>query len=79
MDTLMQQGPDGLTREVAEELLKKVDGDVVKALCLAWDVSEAPKKERTDVQKAWDQRREVYDAYDHEMEKYLKNMGCEQK
>lgn len=73
LKNFMSQAPEGLTEEAAKVCLERNEWDVVKALLDVWQVPEKPTKQIDPVQQAWNERRQVCDAYDDALQKHLKN------
>ena len=82
IDSILQQAPDGVSREEVEELWKKHDGNVPYILGVLWDVQSKCQNVAYDENSLkWKNVREICQAYEEEMEKFIngKKMPCTSK
>jgi len=67
----MLQAPSHITYEEAEVIFKKNNENIVNTLAELWDIKDnTVKKPETK----WDEIRDTCDAYDAEMEIFMKKM-----
>lgn len=79
MENILNQAPEGTNIEDVNKLYKKHNGDTVKILSELWEVKEAPIKnivydDKYKNEKKWKEIREVCDAYEEEMEKFMSSI-----
>lgn len=74
IDSILQQAPDGVSRELVEELLKKHKGDGANVLAELWNIQETCKNTTYNEDAAkWKHVREICQAYEEEMENFMKS------
>lgn len=72
--SVLDQSPDGVTEEIANNLLKKHDGDVVEVLTELWNIN-TNKVTNIDMEKQkWNDIREICSSYEEEMHEYMEAM-----
>lgn len=69
MDEILKQAPDGINKEIINEIYIKNDNDIIKTLMELWDIKDNEKPKEFS---KWDEIRDTCDAYDNEMTKMLK-------
>ena len=75
MDELMLQAPSHITYEDAEVIFKKNSENIVNTLAELWNIKDNTVKKP---ENKWDEIRETCDAYDAEMEKFMKKIRQQQ-
>ena len=77
MEEILQQAPEGITREYIETIYEKHEGNIANILAELWNVEEAPRKNRNESvedmerKKKFAEVRDICDAFDAEMEKQM--------
>jgi hypothetical protein len=69
MDEILKQAPDGINKEIINEIYIKNNNDITKTLMELWHITDNKKPKEFS---KWDEIRETCDAYDTEMTKMLK-------
>lgn len=68
IESVLQQAPEGVSRERVEEIYKKHDGNVSAVLAELWEVEEVCKNVAYDENSSkWKNIREICQAYEEEM------------
>ena len=74
---ILAQAPEHVTEIQARSVLIETEGDMLRALEKLWNVFKQTPTRNDPIQAKWTEVRSICDAYDGEMEKYLKNMKGE--
>jgi hypothetical protein len=72
IESILQQAPEGVTQEQVEVLYKKHEGNTSAVLVELWglpDIKNVTYSQETD---KWKNRREICQAYEEEMDKFMK-------
>jgi hypothetical protein len=73
IESLLQQAPEGVSREQVEALYKKHDGNSSAVLTELWDIPSNIKNVPFNEDKEkWQKMRDIFQAYEEEMERFMK-------
>lgn len=73
IESILQQAPEGVSKEQVEELYKKHDGHAAAVLAELWELPSDVKNVPFDEDRnKWQNMRDICQAYEEEMEKYMK-------
>lgn len=81
IESILQQAPEGVDVERVKELYEKHQGNVVSVLTELWNI---PEKDVHNVsynskQAKWNEVRDICNAYEEEMEKFMQNIKTNNK
>jgi hypothetical protein len=80
MEQILQQAPEGITREYIESIYEKHQGNVIEVLAELWNIEEPPKEtknisvEDMKLKNKFAEIRDICDAFDEEMEKQMNGL-----
>ena len=83
-ESILNQSPEGITIEQGKELYEKLNGNTVEILSELWNIDSSYIKnqaydEKKKEKEKWNNIREICNAYEEEMDKYMKNQVSNKK
>lgn len=83
-ESILNQSPEGITIEQVKELYEKLNGNTVEILSELWNIDSSYIKnqaydEKKKEKEKWNNIREICNAYEEEMDKYMKNQVSNKK
>lgn len=76
VEQVLQQSPEGVSKEQIIKLLETYDGDSLKVLSILWELGEdvvSTVVEDDDKKKKWENIREICNSYEEEMQNFMKS------
>lgn len=70
MDEILNQAPEGLTKEFINEIYEKNKNNITDTLIELWEIPKLKIKEKN----RWDEIRDTCDAFDGEMNRLIDNI-----
>ncbi len=68
MNEIIKQAPEGIEIKIIKEIYERNNEDKIKTLLELWDIKEQEEKKENE----WDNIRDTCDAFDMEMNKFIK-------
>ena len=73
IESILQQAPEGVSKEQIEELYKKHEGNSAAVLGELWELPADVKNVPFDEDRnKWQKMRDICQAYEEEMDKFMK-------
>lgn len=70
---ILQQAPEDVSLKTVQIMYKKYDNDIVNVLSSLWNIADIKNIEYNEDKEKWKGIRDICNAYEEEMEKFIKH------